>query len=455
MRRALALSAALVALTPASVRANEPDAYGLGSRSSAMAGAVGADAVDFSAGYYNPAGLAEAPGPEIAIGYVYAANRLAIDGRDTNVDPVHGLVGGVVLPGRIANVPFAFGLALHMPDDGLSRVKALRQEIPRWELYDVRSSLLYLAANLAVRPVKWLELGGGVAFLAATRGRFGISGKADVLSPYDSKLRHEVDADLTSIRYPQAGLRILLGKLGAVGLTYRGETKLRLALDARLQGAVSFAGIDVPLLYELESRTVDAFLPQQVALGLSFQRIRHLHVNLDVTWVNWSAYESPTAKTKAHLEAKPPPGTPVELPGDPKPTKVIPPDFEDRLVPRLGVEYVLGFGAPTKLPNRDEDAPTVEVPLRVGFAYERSPVPPQTGFTNFVDADRVTVTAGTGVAWNAPGAVLPGTLRLDVHAMLSVLPERVTKKSSPADFVGDYRASGTMLGMGASLGVVF
>jgi long-chain fatty acid transport protein len=421
-----------------------------------MGSAVAADATDFSASYYNPAGLAGATGLGLSLGYAYASNGLQINGADSGVRDVHGLIGGLVAPGEVLGVPFAFGLATFLPDTGLSRIKALRQETPRWELYDDRLSILFLAANLAVRPLPFLEIGGGMAFLASTRGRFSVTGRADILSPYESKLRHEVDADLTTIRYPQLGARVRAGDLGFVGLTYRGQTKLPLSIDAHLKGVVDFAGVEVPLLYDLESRTVDAFLPQQVVLGVSFQKIERLHVNLDVTWVNWSAYESPVAKTKAHLEAQPPPGTPLDLPDDPKPTEVIPLEFEDRLVPRVGVEYLVPVaGAPRKVSGEQQERRLIEVPLRVGYAYERSPVPPQVGATNYVDADRHTLSFGTGVRVNRPFDVLPGSLLLDLHAQLSILPEEATEKASPADFVGDYRAGGSMLNLGATLTATF
>ena len=452
---AAALAVAL-ALAAAPASANEPDAYGFGSRSSAMGSAVAADAVDFSANYYNPAGLVSAPGLELSLGYMYAWNHLRINDRDSGVAPVHGLVLGIVAPGEILGIPFAFGIAAHIPDDGLSRVKALRQEVPRWEIYDNRASILFLATNLAVRPFPFLEIGGGLAFLAATQGRFEISGTADVIRPYDSRLRHEVDADLTTIRYPQAGLRVLLGDLGVVGVTYRGETKLKLALEAHLEGMVDFAGIEIPLLYELESRTIDAFLPQQVVLGASFQAIEGLHVNVDLTFVNWAAYESPTARTKAHLEAHPPPGTPLELPADPKPTDVKPPEFEDRFVPRVGVEYLWPVaGGMRHVAGKARDRRLVEVPLRAGYVYEDSPVPAQSGFTNFVDASRHTFTIGTGVTLNAPSEEIHGSIHFDVHGELSILPEVTVTKSNPADFIGDYRAEGRMLGLGATLSAVF
>jgi long-chain fatty acid transport protein len=451
---ALAITALLAFGVERSALANEPDAYGLGSRSAAMAGAVTADASDFSGNYYNPAALVGARGPSLSIGYTHAWNKLRINDADNGVADVHGIVGGLIVPGTVFKIPFAFGVGTYMPDAGLSRIKALRQETPRWALYDERASIIFLATSLAVRPLPWLEVGGGVAFLAATKGTFAISGTADLLRPTDSQLRHEVDADLTSVRYPQLGVRIKLLDYGYLGVTYRGETKIKLALDAHLSGDINFAGALIPLRYDLASRIVDAFLPQQVAAGVSFQKIAHLRVDLDFTFVNWAAYESPTAATTAHLDVTLPPGTNLQLPADPKAVNVIPPAFQNRLVPRLGAEYVVSVAGGTRKVS-GEDHRLLEIPLRVGYAFERSPIPPQTGVTNFVDADRHTLAFGTGLILNAPGAVLPGSLHLDVHGQVSVLPERVVHKDNPADFVGDYRASGTMLGLGTTLSAVF
>src|SRR5688572_1618707 len=88
--------------------ANPVDTYGLGSRSTAMGGAVSADVTDFSACYYNPSGLALARGMDFSIGYMRAHHSLEMNGVDSKVDPVHGLVGGIVAPGSIGFLPFAF-----------------------------------------------------------------------------------------------------------------------------------------------------------------------------------------------------------------------------------------------------------------------------------------------------------------------------------------------------------
>ena len=442
MKTLVALAAFVVtASAPSVARANEPWIHGFGSRPTAMGGAVAADTTDFSANYYNPAGLAGDMGLRLAVAYTYAFQNLHIYGKDSGVAPVRGVSFGIAASGKIFGVlPVALGIATHIPDDGLSRVTALREGVPRWELYDSRASVLYLTANLAIRPWRWLELGGGVSFLAATQGRFEISGTANVLEPFNSQLRHEVDADLTSVRYPEVGARVHLGSIADVAIVYRHETKLSLSLAALLKGNVDFAGVLVPLTYSLTSHTIAAFLPAQLVVGTSLHPTRDLHINADITYVHYAAYESPTAQTSASLTVVPPKGFPLDLPGNVKPTQPLPPMFEDRIVPRIGVEWLL--------PGLD-DRSFARVALRAGYFYEKSPVPPQTGITNFVDADRHTVSCGAGVALREP------KLSLDVHFAYSALPERVTLKTNPADIVGDYRQDGSMVNLGATLGGKF
>jgi long-chain fatty acid transport protein len=225
-RGTVGLCVAAFLLLPSKALANEADAYGLGSRSAAMGGAVAADAEDFSANYYNPAALVGVRGPSLSVGYVYVKNQLSINGQDSGVANVHGIVGGLAIPGTAFGIPFAFGVGLYMPDTGLSHIQALRQETPRWAIYDGRASIVFLAANLAIRPFSWLEIGGGAAFLAATTGTFSITGTADIVNGDNSQLRHEVNADLSAVRYPQVGARITIPGFGfkaavvrAVGLS--------------------------------------------------------------------------------------------------------------------------------------------------------------------------------------------------------------------------------------------
>jgi len=419
--------------------AHEPWTYGFGSRAAAMGGAVSADVTDFSANYYNPAGLAGEEGIRLGLGYYFAENNLRINDRDSDVKSSHGVSFGIAAAGDLFGFPIAIGIAAHVPDEGLSRITALRQDVPRWELYDNRSSVIFLAANVAIRPWDFLELGGGLSFLAATRGRFEITGTADLLFPYDSRLRHEVDVDLSSVRYPQVGAKIHLADSASLALVYRGETKLDLQLDGKIDATLLAIGFEVPLTYELQAHTVQAFLPQQLVVGASWKPHRTITINADVTWVNWGAYKNPTAETIAKLEAEIPPQFPVELPGELRQTELQELNFADRIVPRFGAEWYLpGF-------DTESGAPILRIPLRFGYVYERSPVPPQTRDTNFVDADRHT--ASFGVAVEIPLV----RLALAVHGAVSSLPTQITKKESPADLTGDFRADGEMVNVGTTL----
>ncbi len=422
--------------------AHEPWTFGFGSRATAMGGAVSADVNDFSASYYNPAGLTGEKGVRIGFGYFSADQNLTINGKDSGVNSAHGVIFGLAATGDLFGLPIGIGIATFVPDEGLSRITALRQEVPRWELYDNRSSVIYLTANLAIRPWEPLEIGGGISFLTATRGRFEISGEAELAAPYDSQLRHEVDVDLTSVRYPEAGVLLHLGKRASVAVVYRGETKLDLQLEGNIQ-AVLDAGFRVPIKYTLRAKTVQAFLPQQVVIGTSWNPIDNLKVNADLTWLDWSAYENPTAYTYAKLEADVPPELPLELPGVLLPVEVRDPGFADRVVPRLGVEWYV--------PDiREADGTVlVRVPLRAGYVYEHTPIPEQSGITNFVDADRHTSSFGVGVE------VAPLGLGLDLHGAVSVLPKRVTLKSSATDLVGDYEQEGQQVNVGATMKGVF
>jgi long-chain fatty acid transport protein len=424
-------------------RANPPDTFGFGSRETAMGGAAVAETRGFAANYYNPAALARSRGLEIGIGYFRADHSLEMNGRDNAVDPVKGMNGGVVAPGMLFGIPFAFGVAVHLPDDRISRVRALRQEQPRWELYDNRNQRLFLAANLAIQPTSWLWIGGGLSFMSSTRGRLDISGSANVFRPDDSKLRHEVDADLTAVRYPQAGVIVAIGSKVSFAAAYRGEFQLALDLNAHLFGDIS--GLTTAL-YDLQTHSVNNFLPQQAVLGGSWAVTHRLRTTFDATWINWSAYVAPVATLDAILDIPPPPsGWPqaVTPPTTPAKARVEPLVMHDRIVPRMGFEWhVLG--------ERNTKGF-----LRGGYEIAKSPIAAQTGVTNYVDRDRHSVSLGIGATFRDLLPELPGTLMLDGHIQYSVLVTGTTYKASAADFVGDYTAGGSILNVGVTAGFAF
>ncbi len=432
-------------LAPAA-RANPLDTFGFGSRGTAMGDAQAADAQDFSANYYNPAGLAGARQFEIAVGYFRATHELEMNGKSNDVDPVAGLVGGLVLPGKVFGIPVAFGLGLHMPDDRLSRVRDLPQTQPRWELYDNRNQRVYLAANLAIQPLPWLEIGGGLSFMASTTATLDIAGEANIANVNASQVRHEVDASLGAIRYPQVGARVSLSDRAALAVVYRGQFALDLAVTAHLLGEIATGSNPgnglTTAYYALTSASIDAFLPQQVVVGGSFLPHDRLKVNVDFTWVNWSAYATPVANLDVQLNIPPPAGgwpAGIRPPTVPVKSPIVPLVMSDRIVPHVGLEW------------RAFDRGRFSGFLRAGYSFQKSPVGPQNGVTNYVDRDRHTMAIGAGIRIDKPLAILPGDVRFDVHAQVSVLPTSVTTKDDPADLIGDYTAGGYIWNLGATL----
>ncbi|MBL9109835.1 MAG: outer membrane protein transport protein [Myxococcales bacterium] len=444
LRRIVGALAVLgVALVGARAEANPHDIFGFGSRGPALGNAVSADVSDVSAVYYNPAGLARARGLELSLGYFRASHHLQTNGTDNEVDPVKGLVFGVVAPGELFGKRFAFGLGAHLPDDRISRVRAFRQEQPRWELYDNRNQRLTLTAALAFAPTDWLELGAGLSFMSSTVGRLDIRGSANIFAPVQSQLRHEVDADLTAIRYPHVGARVALSERVALAAVYRHEFQLGLDLSAHLEGDIS--GLTTAT-YDLTTSSVNNYLPRQVVLGGSWLVTDALRVNADFTWVEWSAYVAPVASLGVALDIPPPKGgwpSSITPPETPAPTAIVPLRMRNRLVPHLGLELVPVDGSKGR------------VALRAGYEHQKTPILAQTGTVSYIDRDRHTMSFGLGLAWKNPGEVFRGTLSLDAHAQVSVMPEEVTLKASPADLVGDFRAGGQIWNLGATLTAAF
>src|SRR5690554_2296809 len=220
---AIALSAIFVPAFDRQASASPPDTLGFGSRSIGRAGAVTADVDDFSANYYNPAGLARGDGLRVDIGYLRLHSGLSINGVDSNIEPVGALNVGIVAPGRFGNFRFAFGLGLLLNDQRMSRTRSAILNRPRWELYDTRPHKVFLTTNLAIRPVDWLIIGGGITFQAPSELTLQLDGGADIVDPSGARAEHMFTGDLMSIRYPQAGLQILPTDDLSFAFTYRGS----------------------------------------------------------------------------------------------------------------------------------------------------------------------------------------------------------------------------------------
>lgn len=380
---------------------------GFGSRETALAGAVSANVSDFTANYYNPAGLVLARGPIVGIGYFRTDANMTQNGAAASSGS-GGLTGGLVAPGKLFGRPVALGLGLHS---------------------------LYLAANVAVSPWDWLQIGGGFAFVSATRARLNITGAADIFRTTQSQLRHEVDADLTAVRYPQVGMRVALSKRAALAVVYRGQYNLGVDISARVNADI--AGLTTAR-YEYENHTIMDFLPQQLVVGGAWEVSDAVHLMADMTWVNYSAREAPD-EPRVSLDIPAPRGgwpaniTPPSIAPTTAGATSAPSPYHDRMVPRVGVEV------------RVLDVSHVEGLVRAGYEYNKS-------VTDRVDdPDRHAGSVGLGIRLVRPASILPGEVRLDTHFRLSApVKDPIPSPSGPC---ADDLTVGSITNFGATLSV--
>ncbi|MFW6050368.1 MAG: OmpP1/FadL family transporter [Myxococcota bacterium] len=462
MARLLAIATVLLAASTA--RANPMDVFGFGARSSSMGGAVTADVEDFSANYYNPAGLVRGDELRLSVGYFMADMDMEVNGVDSRLETVRGLTFGVVAPGSFGDVDFAFGLGGHLNDHLLSRTLGRPPDEVRWIQYDNRPHRIFLSTHLALRPVDWLLIGGGIAFQSRSQSVLGVRGEIAVdageassgapsgVDPEaESRLEHSLQSELTTIRYPQVGVQIVPREDLSFGVVYRGEFDLRVRLEAEVDAnldarfAPGMDGLDIPAYFSLLSDSINAFQPQQVSFGGRWKPLDRLSLNAEVTWMDWSAYRSPIGRSEVDLDIRIPDGLPVDLdiPDEVQGSDFIDANFEDRWVPRVGIEYAAVR----------EPAWTLDV--RAGYFYEKSPMPHQIGLTNFVDTDRHAVSAGLGAALRQLEPTIDGWIRLDAFFQYSYLPERETIKQSLVNPAGDYRARGHIFTGGATVELAF
>ncbi|MCB9601507.1 MAG: outer membrane protein transport protein [Sandaracinus sp.] len=437
-RLALLLLLTLSSTVPSIASATPPDTYGFGSRPRALAGAVTADVSDATAAYYNPAGLAGSDGIQLTVGYVDLHPFLEIDGERSSVERYGSLEVGMVAPVKIGNVVTAFGLGLMLPDQRLARTRSTIVTSPRWELYDTRSQRIFLAANLALRPVEWLTIGAGIAFQAPSELTLDIRGDLALDDPEaNSRLEHAFQGDLTSIRYPTAGIQVEATDWLSIGLSYRGEYELANRIVATADVRVMRIAT---LEFLLDTLSTSLFGPQQASLGFALRPLPNLRIGLEVTWYDWSKHPSLIPTEEIVLGLDPPI---VEVPGNIGGRSAIPLGLHDTFVPRIGLEYT---AVKTSF---------VELDVRAGYYYENSPFPVQRGITNFVDGDEHTTSLGFGLRFVDLEPTLPGVLQIHGYLLWSRIVPRTHVKDSLVDAVGDYTAGGNLLGMGLQLEVAF
>jgi len=255
-----------------------------------------------------------------------------------------------------------------------------------FELLEDRFSGAVFVLALAWRPLGWLSLGAGALMANSTRAVSGIF-MPDASNQQDARTISRVSVNTRLV--PHFGVV-------AEDQSWRVAATLHFPLQNKVvgQGELQFWNYDYPegqtALYQNFS-FVHGFLPWRVSLGgrylLGPPQGLGGWLSADILWSQWSAYQNRMN----------------ERPLD---------HWSDTFAPTLGGGLRVGMH---------------EISLQAG--YVPSPVPAQTGRTNYVDNDRLQL--GLGYQWRFD----LGSSRLSLGAHLSAihLLYRSVKKSPDAE----------------------
>lgn len=425
-----AKAAAILFLVASTAHADAPDSYGVGSKNAALGSAVAGGISDWTAPYYNPAGLATHHRVQTGVGIQVAQDRLEpfddiVLGYDQDGAPVRGPVGADYddTYGLTAgvSVPFSeklyFGVVLWSPLQRLVRIMTVDPYIPHYVFYVNRSQRITLNLALAYRVTPWLRVGGGASILAGSKLDLDFNLPAGEGSDEDES-RGLMGLDITPTLTPVGGLQLDAGAGVTVGLAYRGETDLTTTVRQKT-GSNTVVTIGPSLRFTSRVRIaggfiiLDHFTPQQAVLGTSWDSpARPFALHLDLTWMDWSAYGGP----------------------------YIDPDFEDIFIPPLG-NVAVNWRRPPKPEFRDTFVPRAgaewrfaeRFAVRGGYSYEMSPAPLSDGEANILDANAHVASFGLGMKFRDPSGRVQKPIALNVHVRTRMLQAVTAKKAVTYD----------------------
>lgn len=437
--RAALLAVAIVALASGRARANPFDSFGAGVRAIGLGGAYGAISTDISGVYYNPAGLSQAERVEMEIAYHYTEPRLHFDGKPVDVDRNSGTQFGFVVSRFVMTRRFTVGVNIFIPDDHVMRFLLLPRSDPQYVLYSNDNHVIAADVGVGLEIIPRRFALGGALSLAGDN-----TGGVDLTLSESESSSGSLDSNLHMVVAPIAGVWARPTDSLRLGLSYREKTELKLDLpnNIRIREVQTTNDSSLPLLgpsnIVLVAQSYSHYSPRMVELDAAFDVNPRWLVAAGATWQEWSGYRNPSMRMSVEID-----GSLGELVSVQPQPPASDPNFHDVVVPAAGVEYRPLLGAP------------VQLDLRAGYWYRQSPVPNQTGATNFADADTHAVSLGMGAKITDPTGLAPRPFSLDAYGRLMFLEERDIVKTQKTNPQGDYRAGGTIPGAGVSLTLRF
>jgi long-chain fatty acid transport protein len=428
----------LLAALPAAAWAGPYEFFGTGPRAIALGGAYAALSDDASGVYYNIAGLTQVERFQVELGYVYGVPDMRIDDVRQNVNVNHGVSLGVVVSTLVKGHRLSTGVNAFVPDDHMMRFLEFPTNQPHSPFVANANHTIVSLAGVGFEAFRWLSVGAGLNMLASNRG--GVDFQVNQNEPSEGALHSKIGSAFS----PVAGLWSRPLDWLRAGFSYREKLVCRLELpnNIHIPPLTVSPDANIPILRKSELRlwadTWSHFAPRQFELGLAFEPHARVTASGDLTYMQWSEFQSDAPNTAVYLTG----GLADVFPSTngPKPP---PPDFRDTWNPAVGVE------------GRPLVDPRVSLACRLGYRYRPTPVPAQIGLNNYLDSNTHIFSSGLGVTIGTFSEMLPRPLSLDGFAQFHWMTPRDTHKADPNDYIGDYRFAGQWWNFGGNLTLRF
>ncbi|MBI5490608.1 MAG: hypothetical protein HY905_24960 [Deltaproteobacteria bacterium] len=412
LRTLIAAILALTATSPAS--ASVADVFGLGSAAVGAGDAAAAEAVDFAACHYDPAGLAAARGPSVHLGYAVADARVTVAGRALEVAHAGGLFFGLSVPIELHwswLESAALGLALYGPPDVVVALRAGAPWEPGLPYYDNR------VARWLVLPALALRFPGGVSVGAAVDIFAGIRGPVEIVEGPTGAEEGRTELEMFGAAAPIVGVRWDVRRWLSFAVVYRAEFSSPAATVAR----VDAGGATV----RLEASMAGLYRPHTIVAGAAVRGERW-RAALDLSWEHWSAFRTPLADVAVDWQGVGLDPGAVELP------------FRDSFGVRLGGELRLAAGP-------------AELAVRAGYGFESRILPEDAPGAALLDGDKHVLSTGLGLRLPLAERVLTLDAHLAAHLLAGA--SAVSPGAERGDPEVRLTASGAVLSAGLTLGV--
>ena len=344
--------------------ANGLNLNGNGSKANAMGGAFVGLANDFSAAYWNPAGLAQMTkasfslyGADILPFGTYTREARAIDAKSTfkhYLIPALGYfqpIGDKLVVGIYLNAPSGAGAEWDGAD--LANITG----IPTYN-WKSKLGIFTLSPSIAYKVSDKIMLG---ATLDINYGMLEMAQAIPwALSPYSSQYSEDLKGWAVGGTF---GLLVKPVKQFSFGVTYKLPFTAKLKGDVTIPAAVGFG------LPTTDTGTRTATWPSWLAAGIAVKPTDKLTFTADVQYTNWHILQTiPVTFANTQWQANLAPGAAYEL------------LWKDTTQFRFGVEYLA----------------SKSLALRAGYYFDPNPGPPETQNILLPEFKYNWVTAGFG-----------------------------------------------------------